>query len=95
MPVYRIDLGDGTTAFAHVNFGRRAGPLPCVAFDEELKAKCGRMSVALCDHPSGRTLGGKELTCDAPMCERHRTKVGRGVDHCPRHAQQLRLAEMA
>lgn len=94
MPFYRTDDGQGTM---HVNFGRKAGPAPCrgpllpgdaTAFGDI----CGRMSVALCDFPAGRTLGGQPLTCDMPLCEQHRTKVGTNQDHCPRHAKQERLA---
>ena len=62
MGFYRTEDGLGTV---HINFGRKPGPLPCAARDEELGARCGRMSVALCDYPMGRTLGDKPLTCDA------------------------------
>lgn len=95
MPFYRTDDGRGTM---HVNFGRKTGPLPCVGplrlgDDPAIGTRCGRLSVALCDHPAGEDLGGKALTCDAPMCEHHRTKVGPNLDHCPRHAKQQRLPE--
>lgn len=90
MPFYRMDF-DGKPAIVHMNFGRRAGPAPCVARDEELGERCCRMSVALCDAPAGETLGGKPLTCDAPCCEKHRTRVGPNLDHCPRHARQAKL----
>ena len=93
MPFYRTEDGRGTM---HVNFGRKSGPLPCVGptlpeDDVTLGSRCFRMSVALCDHPAGQDLAGKPLTCDAPMCERHRTKVGPDQDHCPRHARQQPL----
>lgn len=91
MPFYRIDLGEGRTATAHFNFGRKRGPAPCVAHDDELGERCARMSVALCDAPAGETLGGTPLTCDAPICEKHRTRVGPNLDHCPRHATQIAL----
>ena len=42
---------------------------------------CGAPSVALCDYPVASGTGG---TCDARMCERHRHRVGPGVDYCPR-----------
>lgn len=91
MPFYRMDFGDGKPSIVHINTGRRRAAAPCVAFDEELQDRCGRMSVALCDHPAGKTLGGKVMTCDAPMCEKHQTPVGRNRDYCPRHAKQQAL----
>lgn len=96
MGIYRSPDGGG---WMHVNFGRKAGPAPCVAPrlpDDEPKLgdRCGRLSVALCDHPAGEDLAGKPVTCDAPMCEHHRTAVGPNLDHCPRHAKQLRLPEV-
>lgn len=72
--------------------GRRGNGLPsaCVApalegDNLELGPKCARPSVALCDYPAGKDLRGTPLTCDAPMCEQHRTSVGPDRDHCPRH----------
>lgn len=90
MAFYRLDGG----GFCHVNFGRKSGPAPCVgpaqAGDDLAKfgGRCGRMSVCLCDWPAGKDLAGKPVTCDAPVCERHRTRVGPNVDHCWRHGQQ-------
>jgi hypothetical protein len=95
MPFYWMDLPNGELAWVHMNFGRKAGPAPCIARDDEHGGrKCGRMSVALCDAPAGETLGGKTLTCDAPLCAKHRTKVGPNRDACPRHVQQLSLPEV-
>jgi hypothetical protein len=95
MPFYRDESGRSTL---HINFGRRAGPAPCrgplvLGDDPAIGAHCGRISVALCDAPAGQTLDGKPVTCDMPMCERHRTNVGPNLDHCPRHAKQQRLPE--
>ena len=87
MPFYRMDF-DEKPAIVHVNLGRRVAPAPCVAHDEELGERCARISVGLCDYPAGQTLGGTPLTCDAPICEKHRTRVGPNRDHCPRHAKQ-------
>lgn len=96
MPFYRMD--DGYTV-VHINFGRKRGPVPCVAprlegDDPKVGERCGRITVALCDFHAGHDLAGKPLTCDAPMCERHRLKVGANLDHCPRHAKQQRLPEV-
>lgn len=90
MPFYRMDF-DGKPAIVHINLGRRAAPAPCVARDEDLGERCSRMSVALCDHPAGTDVTGKPLTCDAPICEKHRTRVGVNRDHCPRHETQQSL----
>lgn len=87
MPFYRTADGAGTM---HLNFGGRRGPAPCVAFDADAPRhdarvrRCCRVSVALCDAPVGTDLTGEPLTCDAPICERHRTRVG-VLDYCPRH----------
>lgn len=88
MPFYRVDIPEGSTSFVHINFGRRRGPAPCVAHDAELGARCARVSEALCDYPVGRDLAGKTLTCDAPICRKHRARIRPNVDHCPRHGQQ-------
>jgi hypothetical protein len=87
---YRTEDGQGTI---HLNFGHRGGPSQCagprLAGDNAaLGERCGRISVALCDHPAGQDLSGKPLTCDMPMCEQHRTRVGENLDHCPRHAKR-------
>lgn len=100
MPFYRVDVGDGQTIVAHFNFGgrQRGAPKQCVAprFETDSPTqgeRCGRMSVALCDYPVGQDLDGTHMTCDAPMCDKHRTVVGRNKDHCPRHSTQARLPE--
>lgn len=86
---YRIDLADGTTAVAIMTFsGRGPAPAPCVARDPE---RCGRMSVALCDAVVGRDEAGRPRTCDAPLCERHRHRIGPNRDLCPRHQRQQAL----
>lgn len=85
MPFYRINNPGEPRVTAHVNFGRKGGPLACVSPDpDDSSEKCARMSVALCDGPAGETLGGQPLTCDAPMCSHHRTSIGLNRDLCPR-----------
>jgi hypothetical protein len=93
MAFYRTE--DGSSAM-HVNFGRKPGPAQCVSpalemDNHKIGERCGRMSVALCDFPVGKTLGGRPLTCDAPMCAHHRTSVGPNIDYCPRHPKPLKL----
>lgn len=88
MPVYRTEDGRG---WMHVNFGRKAGPLPCRAprlegDDPSLGKVCARLGGKLCDAPAGEDLSGKPLTCDMPLCKKHATHVeGKNLDYCPRH----------
>lgn len=90
MGFYRTEDGAG---WMHIHLARKRGsPASCVALalesdNKELGPRCGRMSVALCDAPVGKDLAGKVLTCDAPMCENHRTSAGKNVDYCPRHKE--------
>lgn len=49
--------------------------------------RCARIGGRLCDAEVGKTMGGKVITCDAPMCEQHRMSAGDDVDYCPKHAQ--------
>lgn len=93
MPFYRIEVGDRRSGHAHINFGRSKNiPSACIApaldYDDVtlFGGRCARMAVALCDAPAGKDLGGKPLTCSAPVCEHHRVKGGGNVDYCPRHA---------
>lgn len=94
MPFYRIDIGDGRTTWAHLNFGRKAGPSLCVAPRLERDhpidndgGRCCRIATKLCDAPAGRDLGGTRLTCSMPICDEHAAHVvGKDVDYCPRHA---------
>ena len=87
MPFYRIDQADGTTAMVHMRLAARSTPTACKCDDfANANERCLRMVVALCDHPAGEDLAGNPVTCDRPMCERHRTGVGDDLDHCPRHA---------
>lgn len=86
MPFYRYGA-PGEDTWAHLNFGRKGGPLQCAmpAFPQdnhEIGPKCGRQSVALCDAPK----------CDKPICELHRTKhqMKADTDFCPDH-QELRV----
>ena len=91
MSWYRIG-NPGEDTIAHINFGGKGRSSSCVAprFEGDKPDwgdRCGRMSIALCDAPAGRDLAGKPLTCDAPMCELHRTPGGTNIDFCPRHKQ--------
>lgn len=47
---------------------------------------CDRPQAALCDEPVERK--GVRGTCDASMCETHRTRVGPNRDRCPAHAKR-------
>ncbi len=80
MPFYRYGH-PGKDTYAHLNFGRRAGPERCVMprfeiDDPKIGEMCGRMSVALCDAPG----------CDKPMCEFHRMRGTKpNTDYCREH----------
>jgi hypothetical protein len=54
---------------------------------------CGRPQAALCDSPVERQ--GVKGTCDASMCDTHRTRVGPNRDHCPAHAKAKAKAKEA
>jgi hypothetical protein len=49
---------------------------------------CGRPQAALCDYPVERK--GWKGTCDASMCETHRTTVGPNRDHCAAHCKMAK-----
>src|SRR5579871_467148 len=48
-------------------------------------AKAGRKreALALCDGPRPPASRATTSTCDMPICEEHRTRVGPGRDLCP------------
>jgi hypothetical protein len=53
---------------------------------------CEKSSTKLCDFVTGKTLGGANITCDAPICDRHATPIKTSpdadqLDYCPRHAK--------
>lgn len=79
------DPGEDTVA--HINTGRKSSGERCVSpcfpkDNHKLGYMCGRMSVALCDHPK----------CDEPMCALHRTKhdTKENTDFCPKHAEDAK-----
>ena len=40
---------------------------------------CGRLVIVLCDFQI------KDGTCDMRLCEKHRKRVGKNKDYCPKH----------
>ena len=51
---------------------------------------CGRPAPYLCDYVL--EFGLENPTCDRPLCEQHRIKIGSGIDYCPEHGKkQLEL----
>lgn len=73
MPWITIDTPDGPVT-AHVC--TRGGTRWCTF--------CRNQSVAkLCDFPTG-----KNKTCDAGMCAKCATSVGRDLDYSPRHKKE-------
>jgi hypothetical protein len=74
MPCHRVDLGNGAVAI--VKTGKPRAP----------KCRfCRKASTTLCDEVIGKTLGGAEITCDAPCCPDHSQNLGGEQDRCPRH----------
>jgi hypothetical protein len=78
-----VDENGKVTGTAHLNLGRRNVKLCrfCHSLDN-LRA----LSTKLCDFvvspPEQIT---HKRTCDAPICDKHATKVGPDVDYCPDH----------
>jgi hypothetical protein len=50
--------------------------------------RCGRMASHLCDWPTGAG------TCDAAMCDAHRTNTGPDRDVCPEHSNGYAQLEL-
>ncbi len=75
-PCEKVELPGG--GFAIVKVGKSRGP----------KCKfCRKASTRLCDVVIGKTLGGAELTCSAPICDDHARPDPRNPnrDTCPKH----------
>ena len=79
MPFYRMDLKDGTSTMVHMRLDRRSTPAQCGLPDfNNPDERCMRMATFLCDYPIAAAGDDDEpVTCDRPMCERHRTNVGK------------------
>lgn len=81
MPCSHVKFPDGTVAI--VKHGKARGP----------KCRfCSKVSTKLCDAIVGKTLGGAQITCDAPMCSWHARPVGGDKDFCPQHSMFGRRA---
>jgi hypothetical protein len=73
-----IKLPDGTVA--HICYsGKRRRAKPCKF--------CRQPSTRLCDFVIMKTLGGGEITCDAPICGACARPIGEDKDLCPDHAR--------
>jgi hypothetical protein len=72
--------GDETSGFLGgvICYSSTKGPRPRCRW-------CSVPSTALCDYVIGVTLANKPITCDAPMCDAHRTRTSGARDLCPRH----------
>jgi hypothetical protein len=55
----------------------------CSSREPRKSCSCGRASTALCDYPLTGSKAGK--TCDKPLCDRCRVRIGDNVDRCPAH----------
>lgn len=50
--------------------------------------RCMAPSSIRCDFPM--VVGGRIITCDAPVCEQHAVQVGPDRHYCQRHAKEPR-----
>ena len=50
---------------------------------------CSKTGARLCDHPVVR--GGRETTCDRPMCDGHSVAVAPHQDYCEAHARHAKV----
>ena len=55
----------------------------CSARERQKPCSCGRRATALCDYPLTGAKAGK--TCDKPLCDSCRVRVGVDEDRCPAH----------
>ena len=78
MPCEKIVSPDGTM----VGFVCSRGRQP-----RKLCHYCGKPAMVLCDYPLGN---GK--TCDKPMCNSCRTKIGPNLDVCREHRNPADIA---
>lgn len=78
MPCQVIELEDGTKMIA-CSRGQQPKPKCYI---------CGRPADFLCDYVL--EYGLENPTCDRPICNQHRVRMGPGIDYCPEHAQVSR-----
>lgn len=75
MPCEHIRMHDGTVMI--VRYAKR-------------RAKrcgfCNGKATRECDYELGRTLDGRPITCDAPICSACARPIGEEKDLCPRHS---------
>jgi len=74
MPCEVIKIPGGATAIV-CSRGSRPRPVPC--------HYCGKPTTILCDFTGPIA----KKTCDRPICENHRDKVGPDLDHCRLHRE--------
>ena len=84
MPCIAFKLPDWSTAIAHVRGAKRKFPR-CKFCPVELMQACD--AKLLCDFVVGKTRGGKDITCDKPICDHCAKEVGPDKHFCPRHAK--------
>lgn len=71
-----VKLPDGTRAIVC----HKGAPIQQCSVDG-----CFEFATHACDWKVGERQDG---TCSMPMCDKHRTNVGKGKDLCPRHASE-------
>lgn len=80
MPCSHIKLPDGTVAIVRHSAARHPRCKFCPVDDK--RQACD--ATLLCDFVVGKTFGGEELTCSAPICTHCARRVG-DKDICPKH----------
>jgi hypothetical protein len=78
-----VDENGKKTGSAHLNFGGRKVNLCrfCLK-DDRLRQLAGKLCDFVVSPPQQIT---HKRTCDAPICDKHATSVGKNLDYCPDH----------
>lgn len=79
-----VTLPDGTVAI--VKHGNKRLPRCRFCPVQDLRWACD--ATLLCDAVIGRTIGGADITCNAPICDHCAQHVGE-KDFCPKHKQNV------
>jgi hypothetical protein len=80
----QVKLPDGSVAF--VRHAQRRFPVCKFCPKRQNWSGHSRPATLLCDFIVGKTLGGADITCDAPVCAICSTRVGPDKDFCPKHS---------
>jgi hypothetical protein len=78
-----VDENGKKTGVAHLNFGRKHVGICafCLKLDH-LRQLAGKLCDFVVSPPNQVT---HKRTCDAALCDKHATSVGKNLDYCPDH----------